>query len=565
MFKAVTFAFVVTATASAHASERPRLILQITVDQLRGDMPFWISKDRLSIGGFRWLLDNGVVYHDAHHAHANTETIVGHTTLATGAHPRDHGMVGNVWLDRGLGRTVYNIEDPDYSLLTDGGGVDAETEIDPTQKVAATDGRSPVAILSTTFSDELAVASAGEAKVFGISVKDRGAVSMAGHAGKALWFSKVAGEFVTSTYYYNSYPRWVVDWNAAGKVNAYAGKSWTLSQDQDRYKFGDRDDQEWELDFQGYGRIFPHHFGVPGRVFTTLLTFSPAGDELTADFAKTLMEAEGLGEDDVTDYLGVSFSSTDYIGHVFGPSSLEGEDNLIRLDATIAGLLEHVDRTVGLDRTLVVLSADHGAPDAPGFVKQFKVDAGYIDPSIWDRQSAIARLKQEFGIGEQLLKGYDHPYLNLNHDAINAAGLDLAKVRRAVAEEVAAFQGVHAAISSSDLVDGNVPVNEITRLILNNHNSLRSGDIYLVTDPGWFISDFDGLDVTVTHGSPWRYDTHVPIIFAGSGIQRASIYRPVETVQIAPTLSAFIDIKRPSAAWAPILCEVLHGAECGGR
>ncbi|WP_234219749.1 alkaline phosphatase family protein [Ruegeria pomeroyi] len=180
----------------AIAQDKPRLILQITVDQLRGDLLRRYS-DQFDRDGFRYLMEEGIYYANAHHAHANTETVVGHTTLATGAHPAAHGMVGNLWYDRKAGRVVYNIEDPDYPILCDGAGVSAETEIDPTQLAAGTDGRSPRAILTTTFSDELSIATQGRAKVFGVSVNDRGAVSMAGHTGKAFWFSKVAGQFVT--------------------------------------------------------------------------------------------------------------------------------------------------------------------------------------------------------------------------------------------------------------------------------------------------------------------------------------------------------------------------------
>ena len=184
------------------ADEKPKLILQITVDQLRADLPLRYMHN-FTEGGFRYLYEEGIVYSDAHHPHANTETIVGHATLATGATPAVHGMIGNMWVDRKTGETTYNIEDPNYKLLSKNADVNQKTEIDPTQKAAKVDGRSPMRILTTTFSDELAVFTNGKAKVFGVSVKDRGAVSMAGHAGKAFWFSKQAGEFVTSNYYYD--------------------------------------------------------------------------------------------------------------------------------------------------------------------------------------------------------------------------------------------------------------------------------------------------------------------------------------------------------------------------
>jgi predicted AlkP superfamily pyrophosphatase or phosphodiesterase len=198
---------------AAASDAPPRLVLQVTVDALRGDLPGRYAH-LFGDGGFRYLINEGVHYTNAHYQHANTETIVGHVSLATGTVPAAHGMVGNVWFDRETGRLAYNIEDPDYHLLTAGADVDRKTEIDPTQKAATVDGRSPATILSSTFSDELAVHYNGKPKIFGVSVKDRGAVSLAGHAGKAFWFSKAGGEFVTSSYYYDEYPEWVKAWNA---------------------------------------------------------------------------------------------------------------------------------------------------------------------------------------------------------------------------------------------------------------------------------------------------------------------------------------------------------------
>jgi len=349
--------------APVAAQDRPRLILQITVDQLRGDLPTRYY-DRLGEGGFRYLWESGVVYRNAHHAHANTETIVGHTTLATGAHPSNHGMVGNLWFDRETGFTTYNVEDPDYHLLSEDASVDAATEIDPTQRAARSDGRSPAAILVTTFADELRSSTGGKAKAIGVSVKDRGAISMAGHSGTAYWFSKASGEFVTSSYYLDRYPDWVTKWNDEKFPDRYAGTKWQLMHEQSTYLFGDSDDRAWEADIGGFGRVFPHDYADGSSpYFTTWLTLSPAGDELVLEFAKQALVEEQLGKDAVTDYLSVSFSSTDYVGHVFGPSSLEAEDNILRLDRTLAELFEFVDEKVGLDNTLGVLSADHGAPE----------------------------------------------------------------------------------------------------------------------------------------------------------------------------------------------------------
>jgi len=536
----------------------PKLILQITVDQLRGDMPTRYA-ERLGEGGFRYLIENGVHYTSAHYQHANTETIVGHASLATGALPSAHGMVANVWFDHELQRLVYNIEDPDYTLLTANAGVDKATEIDPTQRAAGVTGRSPNAILVSTFGDEMAIHFGGKSKIFGVSVKDRGAVAMAGHAGKAFWFSKSSGEFVTSNYYYEKYPEWVTQWNQGGHVSAYAGKSWSLLHEQSSYLFGDSDDRPWETDFPGFGRTFPHAFGTPDdKYFTTRLTLSPAGDQLTLDFARELIRQEKLGQDDVPDYLSVSFSATDYVGHLFGASSLEAEDNILQLDRTLAELFTFIDQEIGLENSMIVLSADHGGPEAPGFLNSLGIrNAYYFDTDELDREPAIARLKQRFGIGKELITMYSHPYVYLNRELIRDKDLDQSAVEQAVAEELRKFKGISVAIPSSSLASNSQPDTLLMRSVLNNYNAKRSGDIFVVFEPNVFINDFDGLVVASTHGSPWRYDTHVPIFFAGSGIGKNTVHRTVSPYDIAPTLAACLRIKPPSGAFGQPLVEAL--------
>jgi len=545
--------------ASAQTLERPvRLVLQITVDQLRGDLI-----DRYAAGfgtnGFRRLLKDGAFYVNAHHRHANTETVVGHTTLSTGADPAVHGMVANVWLNRATGELNYNVQDANYPLVGEGGGVDVKTEIDPTQRLATTQGRSPRSIQTTTIGDEIALSLGPNAKVFGVSIKDRGAIAMAGHAGKAYWFSKSEGRMVTSTFYMNAYPDWVEAWNAKGVPASYANTSWELLAEPSTYIFGDADDMPWETDFPGYGRTFPHAYGpANGKYFTTLLTVAPAGDEIVLDFAKALMAAEKIGADKVTDYLSISFSSTDYVGHFFGPSSLESEDNLHRLDRTLAKLLAHVDKTVGLDRTLVVLSADHGASEAPGYLNSLGIGGSNFNFDAIDRSEAIAALKAEFGVAEELVDQFFQPYLYLNRKAIEARGLDLAVVSRRVAEELRKFPGIDYAVSSQDLRAGAVARTSITNAVLANFHKDRSGDIYVVFEPHWFVADFDGQSVTGSHGSPWIYDTHVPVIWMGPGIKAGRIGRRVETVDVAPTIAAYLRVRYPSGTRGQVLKEVAN-------
>ena len=536
-------------TAYVHSSSQPKLILQITVDALRGDLPERFA-GLYGEGGWNYLLNEGVHFTNANYTHANTETIVGHTSLATGALPATHGMIGNVWFDREEGRLVYNIEDADYHLLSENADVDQKTEIDPTQRTARSDGRSPNNIITSTFSDELAVHFNGASRIFGVSIKDRGAISMAGHAGKAFWFSKKNGQFVTSSFYYDKYPEWVIKWNAEKHAMKYAGKSWELMHPKEKYVFGEADDRDYETDVAGFGKTFPHAYGKgDDKYFTTKLTLSPAGDDLTLAFTKALIANEQIGKDDIPDYLSVSFSSTDYIGHVFGASSLESEDNQVHLDKTLQELFAYVDETVGLKNTLVVLSADHGQPEVPGFLHLHgREHASFFDVKGLDKDPLFTKLKERYGIGQDLIKDFFQPYIYLDKKLIQSKGLDQAEIEKTIADELMKIPGIALALSSSELQDNGVEDTPLTRSILNNFHHKRSGDIYIVFSPDVFINDFDGLVVSSTHGSPWRYDTHVPVIFAGNGLKASQISDSITPYDIAPTLSAVVGAKYPSGA-----------------
>ena len=556
---ACAWIYLVLLPGFAFGSEPPRLVLQITVDALRGDLP-QRQLHNMGKGGFRYLFDEGLYYRNANYMHANTETVVGHSSLATGAMPALHGMVGNVWYDRKLKRLVYNVEDDRYRLLGAGADVDESTEIDPTQRVANADGRSPRALLTSTFSDELAYAFNGASKIFAVSVKDRGAIPMAGQAGKAFWFSKAKGEFVTSNYYYDRYPQWVLDWNHTGPSAAYGGKSWTLLRPERDYLFGADDDQPWEMDFPGFGRTFPHAWGTADdKYFTTKLTISPAGDQLTLDFAKTLVAKEQLGKDAIPDYLSISFSSNDYVVHLFGPSSLEAEDVLLQLDRTLADLFSYIDKTVGLEHTLIVLSADHGAPDAlPYLNKRGDSNAHYFDMNAC-MQGVRARLGDEKFRGVQGLLGeYAHPYIYLDQAVLKQAGLDSAAVSETVATLVRECPGVSTAVTTHDTQYSTDRNRLLEGRIWNNYNARRSGDVYIVLDSDVYVNEMDGLTVASNHGSPWNYDTFVPIFFAGNGIESGSESRPVTPYDIAPTLSTRVGIKAPSGSVGSPLPEVLE-------
>ncbi len=530
---------------------RVKLVLQVTVDGLRADL---LSRygDRFGEGGFRYLLNSGTVYTNAHYQHANTETIVGHTTLATGAFPSQHGMVGNVWFDREHGELSYNIEDARHPIIPTRVDASKGAQLDPSQKLSRTQGRSPSVILAATLGDSLAAYYGGRAKIFGVSGKDRSAVAMAGHAGKAFWYSTDTGDFVTSTYYYDAYPKWASEWNEQRKAESYAGTSWSLLNPASTYLLAAQDDRPYETDLRGYGRVFPHPFGeADDKLFFTRLIVSPVGDRLILDLSKALVRAEQLGQDTIPDYLSISFSSVDAVNHFFGPSSLENEDVVLQLDRTLADLFEFIEETGGLKNTLIVLSADHGMAEMPEYMAELGLEAERLYP---DELIGIVNEagKKMFGI-DGIARFFFRPYLYLDDTKISEAQLDRKDVEQAIAGALTEIKGIAIAVPRN----GALPLQKtaVVEQIQRNFHPSRSGDIYVVQDPYWFL--FDKGPIATMHGSPWSYDTHVPIIFAGPGIRSRTIHRLVHPVDVAPTIAAFLGMSPPSSAQGSSLEEVL--------
>jgi predicted AlkP superfamily pyrophosphatase or phosphodiesterase len=540
-----------TCNVFAGSKSDVKLVLQITVDGLRGDLLNRYQKN-FTESGFRYLLDKGVVYSNAHYQHANTETIVGHTTLATGAFPSSHGMVGNVWYDRETGELAYNIEDADSPIIPTRKDMVAGEQVDPTQKLSRTKGRSPEAILAATLSDGLAAYSGGRSKIFGVSGKDRSAVAMAGHVGKAFWYSTDTGDMVTSKYYYDDYPQWVADWNALRKAEKYAGTSWQLLNEKSTYLLAEQDDRPYEADLKGYGRVFPHPFGpADDGLFPTRLFVSPVGDQLLLDFTKALISSEKLGQDEVPDYLSVSFSAVDAVNHFFGPSSLENEDVVLQLDRTLAELFKYIDKTVGLDNTLIVLSADHGMADMPEYMTELGYEVGRI------QQQDIIQLanevgKKQFGI-DDVVRFFFRPSLYLDEQKIAGTKYKQAEVERAIAVALGDMEGIALAVPRS----GGLTIEDVSAIkqVQRNFHPYRSGDIYIAQEPYWFM--FESGPIAVMHGSPWQYDTHVPIIFAGAGIKPQQVHRLVHPVDVSPTIAAMLGMTPPAKSDGVALQEVI--------
>jgi predicted AlkP superfamily pyrophosphatase or phosphodiesterase len=527
-----------------------RLVLQLTVDGLRADL---VSRGagRFGQGGFRYLLDNGLVFANAHYQHANTETIVGHATLATGAHPSVHGMTGNVWYDAEAGELSYNIEDPDSPILPVRDAMQSGDQVDPAQKLSRTPGRSPQALLAETLADKLLAYTAGKSRVFAVSGKDRSAVAMAGKGGKAFWMSTDSGDFVTSSWYYDAYPDWVSEWNGKRKASRFAGTEWQLLNEKQSYLLAGQDDRPYETDLRGFGRTFPHRYGEAGnKLLYTQVVASPEGDALLANFTRALVTSEKLGHGSATDFLSVSFSGVDAVNHFFGPASLESEDMVLQLDRTLAGLLAFIDENVGLDHTLIILSADHGIAELPEYMAERGIDSGRLTPDVI--MAAVDRIgKERLGL-DGLVRFYYRPYLYLDRDRIDQAGLDFDDVRELLASALTLEPGIHIAATRQMLESW--PDRKLFEQIRNNYHPVRSGDIYIVQEPYWF--NFDKGPVTGMHGSPWNYDTHVPVVFTGPGIHAGTVYRSVQPADIAPSIAAFLGMSPPASAQGTVLPEI---------
>lgn len=512
----------------------PKLVVQLVVDQLRGDL---IQKYHQQFGkkGFNYLLQHGIDYRNTHHPHANTVTCVGHATIATGSYPALHGIVSNNWYNKQSGKSVYCVEDLKSRILPT-----IHTRI-PLK------GRSPRNLMASTLSDELVLSQTGRA--FAVSLKDRSAITLAGHAGKAFWFDKNNGGFVSSSHYYSAYPQWVTVWNRAYKAE---DKTWSLSKAAATYHYAQA--PRFTNRFPDFGEAFPHHLGSPDSAnYYKFLSMSPFADELTADFAINLLKQEKLGtENNKTDYLAISFSAVDVIGHQFGPNSLESEDNLLQLDKTLANLLTAIDKAVGLENTLIVLTADHGVSDSPIYLAayQMKEQKNLKIPVI---QALIEKtLQQRFQLPAQTLKAISLPYIYLNQRFINEHQLSITQVSQALAETLRQQRGIFQVYT---LPLANTEQDWLSAKVDKMVFPGRSGELYLVPAPYQALGNKH--EARVSHGTPWQYDSFVPLVFVNPAFKAQGITRKVYITDIASTLAALLSIKPPSASVGHPLPEVM--------
>ncbi|MCX6952085.1 MAG: alkaline phosphatase family protein, partial [Verrucomicrobia bacterium] len=448
------------------AAEPPRLVLQLTVDQLRGDQ-IPRHRDRFGPGGFRLLLDRGRYFANAHYETSNTFTASGHAVLVTGATTTEHGIVANDWFDRDLGRPVYCTADPASPLVGE-----------PAKPGA---GQSPAHLTSTTLGDELVAAKPG-ARAFAVSGKDRSAIIPGGHRGRAFWWSGTTGGFVSSTYYGAELPAWVTAWNATKPIDAYRTQTWRPLGPPPA-----DDGNPHARPPAVLGRSFPHPLlAQSDKLFFGAFQYTPFFDELIATFALELVAREQLGRPGTTDYLSVSFSGHDYIGHAYGPDSPESRDSLLRVDATLARLFAALDRAIGLDRVLIVLSADHGTDDIPEKQRAAGLAAGRHYPDTL-RARANAALREKLGVSDDLILSFIPPGFYFDPRKLAAAKLPASTVEAAIAEFLRTVPGIAHAFRRTDLLADALPSTALAAKVRRGFHPQRSGDVVIVQEPYWYL------------------------------------------------------------------------------
>lgn len=525
--------------SSINPGQRPKLVVGIIVDQMRQEylLRFY---DKFGEGGFKRLMKQGFMARNAHYNYIPTYTGPGHASVYTGATPAMHGIIANDWYSRELKRYVYCAED---TTVTAVGGSESSGQISPRN------------LMSTTITDQLKMATQGRAKVIGVSIKDRGSALPAGHrADGAYWFDSKTGEMMTSTFYVNELPDWVNAFNAQKLPAQYLGQTWSTLLPIEQYTASMEDDNDYEVVFpKKEAPVFPYDLKKLNEGATNfgLLSVTPFGNSLVLDFAKAALEAEQMGQDGTTDFLAVSFSSTDYVGHSFGAQSVELEDTYLRLDRELSGFLNLLDEQVGENEYLLFLTADHAVVDVPKLLVDANLPGGYLEVS--KIAKVIAQdMKSTFGEGEWIENANSE--IVLDHELIKKEGKDLREMQRYVAEQLLAHQGIKETFTAADMRE-----NEYTRgqrrLLQMGYNFQRSGDVLYATEPGYLNS---GRSRGTSHGTGYNYDTHVPMLFYGWGIKPGSTVAYQSITNIAPTLSMLLNIMLPDGATGQPVEEVFE-------
>ena len=516
---------------------RPKLVVGLVVDQMRWDYLYRYS-NRYGAGGFKRMLREGFSCENNQIPYIPTVTAAGHTGIYTGSVPSIHGIAGNEWTVQATGKSMYCTEDPTVKTV---GSTSVAGEM------------SPKNLLVTTITDELKLATNFKAKVVGISLKDRGGILPAGHsANAAYWFDDLTGNWITSTYYMEALPLWVSNFNNQKIAEKYIKGDWNTLYLINTYNQSTADNNLYEGKLRGEeAPVFPHLTSKMLNGNFNAIRNTPFGNSITLDFAKDAIKNEQLGKDEITDFLAVSLSSTDYIGHQFGINSIEIEDTYLRLDKDIEEFFKMLDFTVGKGQYTIFLSSDHGAAHNPKFLSDNKIPG-----QLWDGRTILNNLntdlEKEFK-QKGLVLSFGNYQVNFNNPLIESSKLKIADLKQFAINFLNKQEGVTFVVDMENISSSSLP-DAIKSKIIAGYNKDRSGAIQILLKPGWF----QGYATTgTTHGSWNPYDTHIPLVFMGWGIKQGTLNRLTSMADIAPTIAALLHIQEPNGNIGETIEEVL--------
>jgi predicted AlkP superfamily pyrophosphatase or phosphodiesterase len=533
------FIFLGSCKQTAQQQKKSKLVIGIVIDQMRYD---YLTKyaDRYGKDGFNRLLKNGFSLENAHYNYIPTYTAVGHTSIYTGTTPSEHGIISNNWYDKFLKKSIYCVDDANYKTVGNKGIYGQ---------------KSPKRLFTSTITDQLHLAQNMHGKTIGISIKDRSAILPAGHtANAAYWYDgDNYNTWITSTFYMNELPKWVKDFNADNKADEYLNTSWETLYDIKSYTNSRSDDNIFEGRLVGQkAPTFPKdlkNLRSKNGNFNLIKTV-PAGNTFTADFAKAAIIGENLGKSQYTDFLAVSFSSTDYIGHKYGVSAIETEDTYLRLDKDLADFFQFLDKQVGKNNYTLFLTADHAAVHAPSYLQSLKIPAHYLNITAF-REFILKTTKKYFN-SEELIENVSNYQIFLNKEKVESLGFDVNTVAQKLADEVVNFDEIYKAVTARTLQTTHFS-SGILNSLQNGYNQKLSGDVFMIPNPATLMRGRTGT----SHGSGYSYDTHVPVIFYGNGINQGSTSKRYNITDIAPTIANFLNIEAPNGTNGVVIDEVL--------
>ncbi|WP_243388954.1 alkaline phosphatase PafA [Flavobacterium aurantiibacter] len=522
----------VTTFFSAKAQDRPKLVVGIVVDQMKTEYLYRFAND-FGSGGFKRLTSNGFTFYNAHFNYMPTYTGPGHASVYTGTTPRFHGIVGNDWYNKSIKKNMYCTDDA--SVRTLGAGDEAEGKM------------SPKNLKATTITDELKLSTNFRGKVIGMSMKDRGAILPAGHfADCAFWYSKT-GAFISSTFYRNELPAWATKFNDEKHFLKYVQNDWNPLKPLAQYDESLADENPYEGKiFKANTATFPYDLkSMYEKSGAQILRALPFGNDLLTDFALAAIDAEQLGKDNHTDFLAISYSATDYVGHITGPRSIELQDTYVRLDASLEKLLKYLDEKVGKGQYLVFLTADHAGAENPVFLKDHKYEVENVSS-----KDFVNKL-EAFGLatfGEDVIANCSNQNIFFDKDALAGTGISLTDAKNKVRDFVMKESWVLRVYTEEEILasSGSDPY---LQLIANGYDTKQNGELVILESPGTLEDHTTGT----THGSVFSYDTHVPIIFFGKGITAGKSHEKCVTTEIAPTLAQLLQLSLPNATNAEVL------------